>query len=77
MCAHTIIVMATQKGKVPWNLSVDAELKRLVKIQCAADGTDVSEVTEKLYRDYLKENKVALKIAEPSGDYRGKGRRKK
>lgn len=56
--------MTTRKDRVPWNLSVNSELKRLMKIQCASDGDDISEVTEKLYRDYLKQNKVSIRAAE-------------
>lgn len=50
--------------KVAWNLSVNEELKRQMQIYCAANGEEISEVTEGLYRELLK--KRGIRIAETS-----------
>jgi hypothetical protein len=53
-----VVDMKQEKGKrTALNLSINAELKRLMKIQCASDNTDVSKVTEILYVKFLEEQK--------------------
>lgn len=44
----------------PFNLSVDSNLKRQMKIYCAETGEDVSEVTEMLYEQFLKRHGVSI-----------------
>lgn len=50
-CAHSPVSMSDRK---PLNLSIDREITRLMKITCAESEEDVSEVTEQLYREFLK-----------------------
>jgi hypothetical protein len=44
----------TKPTKVPWNLSVPADIKRAMEVHCAISGEEISEVTEKLWRDLLR-----------------------
>lgn len=53
--------------RVSFNLSVNRDLKRLMKRQCADDEVDVSDVTEELYREYLKSK--GIRIAEKPPKY--------
>lgn len=47
-------------GKVPWNLSVNQKLKRLMQIHCAETGQEISALTETLYVQFLKEQKEPI-----------------
>lgn len=38
-------------------LSIDEELYREIRIQAVRENTDVSTITEALYREYLKRSK--------------------
>ena len=42
-------------------LSIDEELYREIRIQAVRDNTDVSTITEELYREYLKRSKAKAK----------------
>lgn len=60
------IMNEANQPKASLNLSINSEIKRLMKIQCAVEGTDVSTVTEKLYARYLKmRKKVQMKTLLP------------
>ena len=60
-----IYAMKRDEGhKVPWNLSINAEIKRLMQIRCAEEGRDISELTEELYLKFLKEYEKKLSIAD-------------
>ena len=57
VCAHDQIVMKAKKDKTTLHLSVNPKLKRLMKMHCASEGTNVSSVTESLYTDFLDRQK--------------------
>lgn len=60
-CAHSVAITSfMREQRVPFNLNVNRELKRLMQVQCASDETDVSDVTEYLYRQYLKSKGIRL-----------------
>gem|GEM_PF-5065652 len=63
------IMPLQMSAKVPFNLSVDAELKRQMKVHCAGTDKDVSEVTEQLYADFLRSRGVRVEEL-PDGGYR-------
>ena len=42
-------------------LSLESDLYREMKIQAVRENTDVSTITEQLYREYLKRSKVKVK----------------
>ena len=42
-------------------LSIDEDLYREMKLQAVREDTDVSTITEELYREYLKKPKVKPK----------------
>jgi len=42
-------------------LSIDEDLYREMKIQAVREDTDVSTITEELYREYLKRTKAKTK----------------
>lgn len=48
--------MSAANGKTTLNLSINAEIKRRMKISCAETGDDVSAVTEALYVKFLGEH---------------------
>jgi hypothetical protein len=53
-------------AKVPWNLSVNGELKRQMQIYCAAKGEEISELTERLYESFLKANHIGIVSESPN-----------
>lgn len=65
--------MTAKNGNVPLNLSVNPDLKRLVKIHSAKEGKNVSEITEKLYEELL--SKETARVAERAPKYGTKGRK--
>lgn len=52
--------MTTKEEKEAVNLSVNRQIKRLFKAQCAMIGREMSEVTEELYETFLKSQGVAV-----------------
>jgi hypothetical protein len=48
--------MSAANGKQAFNLSINSEIKRQMKISCAETGEDVSKVTEALYAKFLAEH---------------------
>ena len=42
-------------------LSIDGELVEQMKIQAVRENRDVSDITEELYREYLKQSKAKSK----------------
>jgi len=42
-------------------LSIDEDLYREIRIQAVRENTDVSTITEQLYREYLKRTKAKSK----------------
>lgn len=72
------IVSVLMSAKVPLNLSMDAEVKRQMKIHCAGSGEDVSEVTEALYVKFLRSQGVKIEEPAPSyGKKKGQAARKR
>jgi len=41
----------------PYTLSIDADLVKKIKIQAIIEDRTVSDITEELYRKYLKQRK--------------------
>lgn len=64
--------MNAENGKTPLNLSINKEVKRLMKIACAESDRDVSEVTDELYRQFLKRHAAAKRGARSKGEKRKK-----
>lgn len=60
----------TKPDKVPWNLSVPADIKRAMSIHCATTGQEISELTEELWREFLKSRSSVIREepAEPAVD---------
>lgn len=54
--------MSAKNGREALNLSINGQIKRLMKSQCAAEGKEVSEVTEGLYLDFLAKRKIAPSV---------------
>lgn len=55
-CAHIRKFMSAENGREAFNLSINKDVKRAMKVACAESGEDVSEVTEKLYAVFLKQH---------------------
>jgi len=53
--------MPTDKNRQPVTLSIDADLYKQMKIQAVMQNTDVSTITEQLFREYLKRQKGKAK----------------
>jgi len=54
--------MSAENGREAFNLSINTEVKRLMKIACAESGEDVSDVTEKLYAEFLKRHAAGKRV---------------
>jgi hypothetical protein len=52
--------MNPTEGHKALNLSLPAELVKLMKIHCIEQDTDVSAITESLYAQYLKDHGVKV-----------------
>jgi hypothetical protein len=48
--------MSTERNRQPVTLSIDAELYKQMKLQAVMEDRDVSTITEKLYREYLRKH---------------------
>jgi hypothetical protein len=50
-----------REGQKKVTLSINEDLYREIKLQAVREDRDVSEITEELYRDYLKRARVKSK----------------
>lgn len=66
VCAYSN-PMSADNERTPFNLSIDKEVKRQMKIACAESAEDVSDVTEELYREFLKRHAAGKRVRYSKG----------
>lgn len=59
--------MSATNGRTAFNLSINKDVKRAMKVACAESGDDVSDVTEQLYLNFLKRHAAGKRIRYSKG----------